>query len=265
MSSKKSASKGKKGSKAPAAPNANWKDAHSHLFPSKPRNFSIGRDIRPAGRDLSRFVKWPRYIRFQRQKAILLKRLTIPPALNMFTKTIEKNQASVLFRLLAHYRPEDKTTKKERLVALAAAEEKGEAPKTEKPKVIKFGLNHVTTLIETKKAKLVIIAHDVDPIELVVWLPALCKRMDVPYLIVKGKSRLGHLVHQKNAAVLAITDVKKEHQNQLDQLVASVRPMYAEAAAARKWGGGILGVKAQARERIAAQARAAEAAKKSKF
>lgn len=36
-----------------------------------------------------------------------------------------------------------------------------------------------------------VIAHDVDPIELVVWLPALCRKMEIPYAIVKGKSRLG--------------------------------------------------------------------------
>lgn len=51
--------------------------------------------------------------------------------------------------------------------------------------VVKFGLNHVTDLIEASKAQLVIIAHDVDPIELVLWLPALCKKMNVPYFIVK--------------------------------------------------------------------------------
>ena len=38
-----------------------------------------------------------------------------------------------------------------------------------------------------------VIAHDVDPIELVVWLPALCRKMGVPYAIVKGKSRLGQV------------------------------------------------------------------------
>lgn len=54
-----------------------------------------------------------------------------------------------------------------------------------KPLVVKFGLNHVTTLVESGKAQLVVIAHDVDPIELVVWLPALCKKMGVPYCIVK--------------------------------------------------------------------------------
>jgi ribosomal protein L7Ae-like RNA K-turn-binding protein len=40
----------------------------------------------------------------------------------------------------------------------------------------------------------VVIAHDVDPIELVVWLPTLCRKMEVPYAIVKGKSRLGAVI-----------------------------------------------------------------------
>lgn len=44
------------------------------------------------------------------------------------------------------------------------------------------------------KAQLVVIAHDVDPIELVVWLPALCRKMEVPYCIVKGKARLGAVI-----------------------------------------------------------------------
>jgi large subunit ribosomal protein L7Ae len=58
-------------------------------------------------------------------------------------------------------------------------------PEKKKPLVVKFGLNHVTTLVESGKAQLVVIAHDVDPIELVVWLPALCRKMGVPYCIVK--------------------------------------------------------------------------------
>jgi large subunit ribosomal protein L7Ae len=50
---------------------------------------------------------------------------------------------------------------------------------------------------EQGKAQLVVIAHDVDPIELVVWLPALCRKMGVPYAIVKGKSRLGSVSYCK--------------------------------------------------------------------
>merc|ERR1719451_253718 len=65
----------------------------------KPRTFSIGGDILPK-RDLTRFVKWPKYIRLQRSKMTLLKRIKIPPAINQFTQTFDKRQASQLFRLL---------------------------------------------------------------------------------------------------------------------------------------------------------------------
>ncbi len=63
--------------------------------------------------------------------------------------------------------------------------------KQNKPKFVKGGLNHVTKLIEDQKAKLVVIAADVDPIELVLWMPHLCRNKEVPYCIVKSKSRLG--------------------------------------------------------------------------
>ena len=67
----------------------------------------------------------------------------------------------------------------------AEAREGGKTVEKKKPVVVKYGLNHITTLVEEGKAQLVVIAHDVDPIELVVWLPALCKKMGVPYVIVK--------------------------------------------------------------------------------
>ena len=40
-----------------------------------------------------------------------------------------------------------------------------------KPVMVKMGINHVTTLIEKKQAQLVIIAHDVDPIEVIILNP----------------------------------------------------------------------------------------------
>ena len=75
-----------------------------------------------------------------------------------------------------------------------AAEEKVKADKKtktskktgDKPISLKYGLNHVTYLVEQKKAKLVLIANDVEPVELVVFLPTLCKAMDIPYAIVQS-------------------------------------------------------------------------------
>lgn len=50
---------------------------------------AAGQDIQPK-RDLTRFVKWPRYIRLQRQRAILYKRLKVPPAINQFTQALDR-------------------------------------------------------------------------------------------------------------------------------------------------------------------------------
>jgi hypothetical protein len=42
------------------------------LFSKDPRDYRIGRDVLPAKRNVSRYVKWPRYVRIQRQKVLKL-------------------------------------------------------------------------------------------------------------------------------------------------------------------------------------------------
>jgi large subunit ribosomal protein L7Ae len=53
-------------------------------------------------------------------------------------------------------------------------------------------------LVENKKAQLVVIAHDVNSIEQEVFLPALYRKMVIPYGNIKGKARLGCLVLQED-------------------------------------------------------------------
>lgn len=78
-------------------------------------------------------------------------------------------------------------------------------------------------MVEAKKAALVVIGHDVDPIELVIFLPALCRKMGVPYVIVKGKARLGTVVHKKTAAVVAIQEVRSEDDRELATLISAAK------------------------------------------
>jgi large subunit ribosomal protein L7Ae len=217
----------------------------------KPRNFGIGQDVQPQ-RNLSRFVRWPAYVRLQREKKILSMRLKVPPTIAQFAHTLDRNTAQAAFKLLNKYKPEDKVAKKERLTkeATAIAEGRSKENVSKKPFSVKFGLNHVVGLIENKKPQLVLIAHDVDPIELVVFLPALCRKMGVPYAIVKGKARLGTLVHQKTTAAVAINEVRAEDKQELAKLVDAIRSGYLEKhqEVGRKWGGGIMGAKAQDRQ-----------------
>jgi len=256
-SSKKASSS--KGSKSFAA-------LHPHLFSKSPRSFGIGKAI-PPQRNLSRYVLWPKYIRLQRQRAILKKRLKVPPAINQFSRALTKNDASSLFRILANYRPESHEEKKKRLQTLASEQVKSSSSSSSKaninvkPTFVKYGLNHITHLIESGKAKLVVIAHDVEPIELVVWLPALCRKMNVPFVIVKGKSRLGHLVYKKTATALALTETRKEDHQKLEQIIEKGKNLDNKDER-KKWGGGVMGIKAQHVIRAQKQAIQKEAASK---
>jgi len=190
----------KKVVKKPAAAGAAGQDKSapkSNLFEKRPKNYGVGKDL-PPKRDVTRFVKWPKYILLQRQKRVLQKRIKVPPAVNQFTRTVDRNTAASLFKLLDKIRPETKQAKKARLLAAAEEKAKGGNPQpSARPNTVKYGIKHVTALVEQKKPALVLIAHDVDPLEIVIWLPALCRKMGVPYAIVKGKARLGQVVGKK--------------------------------------------------------------------
>lgn len=176
----------------------------------------------------SRFTPAQVEAHIERKKLLLSQAFKIPPALNQFTITLEDAQCNSLFKSLQKYSPETKASKIERL--------KSSDPKSgPKPVLLKFGINHVVDLIEQKKAKFVVIAADVDPIEVVVYLPTLCKKMGIPYVIVKEKKRLGQLVNLKQAAVIALCDgVDMEMKRMGNAYLEN----YEEGM--KHWGGGIL-------------------------
>merc|ERR1719456_190486 len=89
--------------KVPAAPLGGaapqQKVKKSGMFEKRCRNFRIGGDIQPKA-DLTRFTKWPLYVRLQRQKRIMLQRLKVPPSIAQFQHTLDKQNFLQLARLL---------------------------------------------------------------------------------------------------------------------------------------------------------------------
>ena len=88
----KKAVKGKKVVVEGSVKGGSGSGAKTSLFKKNPRNFRLGGNIQPK-RNLTRFVKWPKYVRIQRQKRILMQRLKVPPALAQFNNTIDKNES----------------------------------------------------------------------------------------------------------------------------------------------------------------------------
>jgi len=87
---------------------------------------------------------------------------------------------------------------------------------------IKKGTNETTKAVERGMAKLVYIAMDVDPPEIVAHLPLLCEEKNIPYVYIKSKSTLGTAagieVDCAAAAIINEGEAKKE----LSQVVSKL-------------------------------------------
>ncbi|KAF3829844.1 hypothetical protein GH733_001795 [Mirounga leonina] len=97
---------------------------------------------------------------------------------------------------------------------------------TKRLPVLRAGDFPVTTLVENKKAQLVMIVHDVDLIELVVFLPALCHKMGVPYCIIKGEDQAGIYGPQEDLHHCCLTQVNSEEKGALAKLVECIGTNY---------------------------------------
>lgn len=56
---------------------------------------------------------------------------------------------------------------------------------------IKKGINEATKAIERGIAKLVVVAQDTEPKEIVMHIPSLCEEKDIPMALVPSKEELG--------------------------------------------------------------------------
>ena len=88
---------------------------------------------------------------------------------------------------------------------------------------LRIGVNEVTKAVERNQAKLVLIAEDVSPPEIVMHLPILCEEKKIPFSFVSTKKELGEKAGvQVGTAALAITEeanIKKE----LEELVKRIQ------------------------------------------
>jgi len=87
---------------------------------------------------------------------------------------------------------------------------------------VRVGTNEVTKSSERAEAKLVVMAEDVDPVEILVHVPMLCEEKRIPYVYVPKKQRLGQSAGlTKSAASVAIVEAG-EGKGLLEEIAQSV-------------------------------------------
>lgn len=82
------------------------------------------------------------------------------------------------------------------------------------------------------------IAHDVSPIDCVIWMPSLCAKMNIPYCIVKNKSRLGSLVNRKKTSCITLTYGSSNYDKDLGKFIECFKKNFNEryTDAIKRWG-----------------------------
>ncbi len=94
---------------------------------------------------------------------------------------------------------------------------------------IKKGVNETTKAVERGQAKLVIIAEDVDPPEIVMHLPLLCDEKKIPFVYVPSKKRLGEAAGIDVAASSAAIIEPGEAAPLVNEIIERVKELRAKA------------------------------------
>jgi large subunit ribosomal protein L7Ae len=94
---------------------------------------------------------------------------------------------------------------------------------------IKKGTNETTKAVERGMAKLVLIAEDVDPPEIVAHLPLLCEEKGVPYVYVPSKARLGKSCGLEVAAASACIIEPGDAASLVEEIIKEVNEIKAKA------------------------------------
>ncbi|MCD6371462.1 MAG: 50S ribosomal protein L7ae [Candidatus Aenigmarchaeota archaeon] len=84
---------------------------------------------------------------------------------------------------------------------------------------IKKGTNETTKAIEKGLAKLVLIAEDVEPEEIVMHLPPLCEEKNVPYLYIPSKTEIGRAAGIDVAAASACIIEPAEAKDLVEEII----------------------------------------------
>ena len=87
---------------------------------------------------------------------------------------------------------------------------------------VRKGTNETTKAIERGIAKLVVIAEDVEPPEVVAHLPILCDERKIPYLFVPAKQKLGTAVGIDVPAASVCVVVEGDAESLIKEIIGRI-------------------------------------------
>jgi len=91
---------------------------------------------------------------------------------------------------------------------------------------IRKGMNEVTKAIERNLAKLVVMAEDVSPPEILFHVPLLCDEKKIPYAYLSTKKELGGAVRiNVSSSAIAVENVGTGNDNVLSSIIKKLEAL----------------------------------------
>ena len=88
---------------------------------------------------------------------------------------------------------------------------------------IRKGMNEVTKSIERSQAKIVVMAEDVSPPEILYHVPLLCEEKKIPYAYLSTKKNLGNAVKLNiGASAIAVENAGTGNDKTIDDLLKQI-------------------------------------------
>ena len=88
---------------------------------------------------------------------------------------------------------------------------------------IRKGMNEVTKSIERSQAKIVVMAEDVSPPEILYHVPLLCEEKNIPYAYLSTKKNLGNAVKLNiGASAIAVENAGSGNEKALADLLKQI-------------------------------------------
>ncbi|ABR55673.1 50S ribosomal protein L7Ae [Methanococcus aeolicus] len=95
-----------------------------------------------------------------------------------------------------------------------------------KSEKVKKGANEVTKAVERGTAKLVVLAKDVQPEEIVAHIPIICEEKGIPYTYIATKEDLGKAIGLE-VSTAAVAIIAEKDANALKDLVEKINGLKA--------------------------------------
>jgi len=91
---------------------------------------------------------------------------------------------------------------------------------------LKKGMNETTKSIERQIAKLVVIAENVDPPEIVYHIPLLSDEKKIPYAFVTSKEELGKAIGlQVSCSSVSIINIPKNLESDFEKIIQDIQTL----------------------------------------